>query len=343
MRTLIRVFLVLLGSVLLSASSTGSRAWAQEAPAAGSKAASEIRDDAGMFASEAVTKAKAELARIEKTYHVPTTIETVESLRGEPIADVVSRRARNSGREGIYILLSMRDSKLDTLVSRRFREIITRADAESISQAFIKEFRERRFDQGLGEGVRAIETLLAKAKSEGKLATASSSLVLRNQVRLTLGGARKILEGAEAKASSMGLKMNIAVVDDGGHMIAFARMDGARPASGYTATTKAVTAATFRQASGPLPPGAATPDVLLNVSLQNAAAASGGKLTTLYGGVPVVVDGQVIGGVGVGGGTGEQDATVARAGIETLMAELGEAVPAGKKELGVPAPGVRIE
>ena len=49
------------------------------------------------------------------------------------------------------------------------------------------------------------------------------------------------------------------------------------------------------------------------------AAAGGGKLTTLKGGVPVVVDGQVIGAVGVGGGTGEQDADVARAGIKKLL------------------------
>src|SRR5918993_572269 len=95
----------------------------------------------------------------------------------------------------------------------------------------------------------------------------------------------------------------------------FARLGGARPASGYTATTKAVTAATFRQATGPIPPGASSPDVLLNLSLQNAAAASGGKLTTLHGGVPVVVDGQTIGGVGVGGGTGESNAEGARGGV----------------------------
>ena len=142
-----------------------------------------------------------------------------------------------------------------------------------------------------------------------------SPLVVRNQVRLTLAGARAIIAGAEAKAQAMGLKVNIAVVDDGGHLIAFERMDGARPASVYTAMTKATTAATFRQPTGPLPPGTSNPDPLLNLSLQNAAAASGGKITTLYGGVPVVVDGQVIGGVGVGGGTGEQDAQVARAGI----------------------------
>ena len=51
----------------------------------------------------------------------------------------------------------------------------------------------------------------------------------------------------------MGVKENIAVVDDGGHLLAFARMDGARPASGTTAITKAVSAATFRQETGTLP------------------------------------------------------------------------------------------
>ena len=50
--------------------------------------------------------------------------------------------------------------------------------------------------------------------------------------------------------------------------------------------------------------------------------ASGGKVTTLYGGVPVVVDGQVIGAVGVGGGSGEQDAQVARAGVQAFTEQL---------------------
>jgi glc operon protein GlcG len=145
-----------------------------------------------------------------------------------------------------------------------------------------------------------------------------SELVTRGRVQLNLAGAEAILADAKKKAEEMKLKVNIAVVDDGGHLLAFARMDGARPASGYTAITKAVTAATFRQETGPLPPKG-EPDVLLNLSLQNAAASSGGKLTTLKGGVPVIVDGQVIGAVGVGGGTGEQDAEVAKAGIKKLL------------------------
>jgi glc operon protein GlcG len=150
----------------------------------------------------------------------------------------------------------------------------------------------------------------------------AAPLVTRNQVKLNLAGAERILAGAQAKAAQMKLKVNIAVADDGGHLLAFARMDGARPASVYTALTKATTAATVRQPTGPLPPGAAEPDVFLNLSVQNAAAMSGGKFTTLYGGVPVVLDGQVIGAVGVGGATGEPDAEIARAGVEKLLSAL---------------------
>ncbi len=153
-------------------------------------------------------------------------------------------------------------------------------------------------------------------------APAADPLVTRNHVKLTLSGAETIVRAARAKAEEMQLKVNIAIVDDGGHLIAFARMDGARPGSGYTAQTKAVTAATFRLATGPFPPGTTSPDPLLNLSLQNAAAASGGKATTLFGGVPVTIDEQIAGAVGVGGATGEQDAEIARAGIAALLEAL---------------------
>jgi glc operon protein GlcG len=148
--------------------------------------------------------------------------------------------------------------------------------------------------------------------------------VSRNHAKLHLAGAQKVLQGTMAKAKEMKLNVNVAIVDDGGHLLAFARMDGARPASAYTALTKATTAATFRQATGPTPAAPAAPDMLLSLSLQNAAAASGGKITTLKGGVPILVDGEVVGAVGVGGGTGDQDVEVAKAGIAVLEAELGK-------------------
>jgi glc operon protein GlcG len=146
-------------------------------------------------------------------------------------------------------------------------------------------------------------------------------LITRGRVQLNLAGAELIISAAKKKGADLGVKVNIAVVDDGGHLLAFARMDGARPASGYTALTKAVTGATFRQETGPLPMKG-EPDLLLNLSLQNAAQASGGKVTTLKGGVPIVIDGQVIGAVGVGGGTGAQDAEVAKAGIQAMLEAL---------------------
>jgi glc operon protein GlcG len=145
--------------------------------------------------------------------------------------------------------------------------------------------------------------------------------VTGGRLQLNLAGAETILAASKQKAAAMQLKVNIAIVDDGGHLLSFARMDGARPASGSTALTKAVSAATFRQETGTLPPKG-EPDLLLNLSLQNAAFASGGKVTTLKGGVPVIVDGQAIGAVGVGGGTGEQDAEIARAGIQNLLEKL---------------------
>ncbi len=155
-------------------------------------------------------------------------------------------------------------------------------------------------------------------KPDAAAKRATDPLVTRGRVQLNLAGAEMIIAAAKKKAAAIGVNMNIAVVDDGGHLLAFARMDGARPASGYTALTKAVTGATFRQETGPRP-ATGEPDILLSLSLQNAASASGGKLTTLKGGVPVIVDAQVIGAVGVGGGTGEQDAEVAKAGIQALM------------------------
>ncbi len=169
---------------------------------------------------------------------------------------------------------------------------------------------------GLPRDVHAQEQTNAQAQDR--------PLVERGRIELRLEGAELILRGAQEKAREMRLNVNIAVVDSGGHLLAFARMDGARPASAYTAITKATSAATLRQATGPLPRGAEVPDVLLNLSVQNAASMSGGKFTTLFGGVPVVVDDQVIGAVGVGGATGEQDAEIARAGIATLLKALSQ-------------------
>ena len=300
------------------------------------QAPSAVLDDAGMFSDDAIREAKAELARLDRAYGVTLTVETVDSLRGQGIDEFAIRRAEQLGHKGIFVLIARKDKKAEALASpRALREELTIARLNAIRDAFTDQFRKGQVDAGLIKGVQAAGAALAAIRpgraiepptatspsSAGGASAGSSALVLRQQVRLTLLGARKAIAGAEARAAEKGYKMNIAAVDDGGHLLAFARMDGARPASVATATTKAVTAATYRQASGPLPVGGKEPDVLTSLSLQNA---SGGKLTTLLGGIPIVVDGQVIGALGVGGGTGEQDAEVARAGVEAFVAGLHE-------------------
>jgi glc operon protein GlcG len=297
---------------------------------------STVIDDAKMFSSEAIREAKGEMARIYRTYEVVVTIETVDSLRGQTIDEAALRKAPKNEGNTIYVLIAKQDRKVEALATPRvFREEVGKARQFDIQDAFLNEFRKGRVDDGLTKGILAIDKSLSATKLPpnpnanrgGFMPTTpidptsagSSPLILRQQVKLTLAGARKIVEGAEAKALKEGWKMNIAVVDDGGHLLTFSRMDGARPASVATATTKAVSAATFRQATGPMGAAGATPDLLHNLGIENAAAASGAKVTTLPGGLPIVIDGQVIGAIGVGGGVGEQDTEAAKAGIASFV------------------------
>lgn len=146
----------------------------------------------------------------------------------------------------------------------------------------------------------------------------SAPLVQRDLVRLNLAGAQEAIKAARQQARAMQLQVNITVVDDGGHPLAFARMDGARPASAYTSMTKATSAATKRAPTGPLRPDEPG-GTHLSLAVENAAIASGGKFTTLKGGIPIIVGEQVIGAIGVGGATGEQDAEIAQAGVDALL------------------------
>ena len=139
-------------------------------------------------------------------------------------------------------------------------------------------------------------------------------MLTRNMIRLTLAGARAILAGAEAKAREMNVPQNIAVVDEGGHLLAFARMDGAKLSSVEVALTKARAAALQRAATGPSPAG--EPSVMLSLGLP---LATDGKLTCIRGGLPIFVDGQCVGGIGVSAGTEQEDVLVAQAGVYILQ------------------------
>lgn len=130
---------------------------------------------------------------------------------------------------------------------------------------------------------------------------------------ITLAGAHKALEAADAKARELGVPMTIVVVDESGYLKAAARQDGNAFGSIEIVMRKAYTAAAFRAATGPLGQGVYGGDP--------ARAASFSNLTNIWlggGGVPLTMDGQVIGAIGAGGGTPAQDTEVAQAGADAL-------------------------
>ncbi len=129
---------------------------------------------------------------------------------------------------------------------------------------------------------------------------------------LTLAEANNIVEGAIAAANEMGIKINVAVCDAGGRLIAFNRMDGAIWAGVYGSQGKAVASVAFGRTSGELQERANSPIV------SGILAAEGGHGIPSQGGVPIVRDSVVEGAVGVGGGTSQEDEDCARAGIAKL-------------------------
>jgi glc operon protein GlcG len=136
----------------------------------------------------------------------------------------------------------------------------------------------------------------------------------RNTPRLTLEGARAVLAAGERRSQEIQRPMNIAVVDDGGHLLAFARMDGAKPASVEIAITKARAAALRRAATGaPMRDG--QPNLIVAMGL---AVARPDQQTSVRGGIPLVVDGHVVGAIGVSAGTEDEDTEVAHAGAAAL-------------------------
>lgn len=129
---------------------------------------------------------------------------------------------------------------------------------------------------------------------------------------LTLSEANGILAGTIAKATELGIKVNVAVCDAGGRLIAFNRMDGAIWAGVYGSQGKAVASAAFGRNSGELAERAALP------TPAGIAAAEGGHMIMGQGAVPIVRNGVVEGACGVGGGTSQQDEDCAAAGVATL-------------------------
>ena len=137
---------------------------------------------------------------------------------------------------------------------------------------------------------------------------------------LTLDLARKMAAGCEAKAKEMNWKMNISVVDSGANQIFFEKMDGAYLGSGDIALHKAQTSARFPFPTRGVQELAYGKD-LKGGTVPGLALVPG--IVAFAGGLPIMTEGKVhIGGIGVSGGTGDQDEQCAQAGIDAVKGEL---------------------
>ena len=132
---------------------------------------------------------------------------------------------------------------------------------------------------------------------------------MQHKAVLSQNEVAQILQAARSEAQQQGWAVAIAVVDDGGHPLALERLDGCAPIGAYIATEKARSAAIGRRE---------TKGYEDMVNGGRSAFLSAPLVTLLEGGVPVLVDGQVVGAVGVSGVKAEQDAQVAKAGIAAL-------------------------
>ena len=122
---------------------------------------------------------------------------------------------------------------------------------------------------------------------------------------LTLAEAQRVLEAGRAMAQSLDAGGAIAVVDDGGYLLALSRPEGTFPAAAEVATAKARTAATFHKA---------TEDFENAIKGGRTSLVAVGPMTPLEGGVPIVIDGRVVGAVGVSGAhSSTEDVQIARA------------------------------
>lgn len=143
-------------------------------------------------------------------------------------------------------------------------------------------------------------------------------MYIADSKRLTAAGAKRMMATAIAMAAEAGVAISCAIVDAGGHLLLLERMDGGRFHTVHSCTTKAVCAASNRRAT--TAKGAVGQDLDVTHAIGLALAAGPGRWTAMEGGVPILVDGQCVGGVGVSGGDWETDLRIAKASVEAIGA-----------------------
>jgi uncharacterized protein GlcG (DUF336 family) len=136
---------------------------------------------------------------------------------------------------------------------------------------------------------------------------------MRKLKMITLNDARRVIAAAEKKAQEIGQPMNIAISDGGGNLISHVRMDGAWIGSIDISIKKAYTSRAFDIATKDLATHSQSGGQFFGIHASND-----GRIMIFAGGVPLRKDGRVVGAIGVSGGSGEQDHTVALAGAEAF-------------------------
>ena len=130
---------------------------------------------------------------------------------------------------------------------------------------------------------------------------------------VTLNDARRVIAAAEKKAQEIGHPMNIAVVDEGGNLVAHVRMDDAWIGSINISINKAFTSRAFDLATKDLATESQPGRQFYGIMVSN-----GGRVMIFAGGIPLKRDGKVVGAIGVSGGSGEQDQAVAEAAAQAF-------------------------
>ena len=133
--------------------------------------------------------------------------------------------------------------------------------------------------------------------------------------RLSIEDARILIDGAREKAKEIGVPMCIAVTDDSGNLIAFERMNGGKAHSIEVAQDKAFTAGAARKATHEYNAVNTPGNLAFGIHTE-----AGGHISTVGGGLPVVIEGDCVGGIGASSGSPQQDMEVSQAGLDHFFA-----------------------
>jgi uncharacterized protein GlcG (DUF336 family) len=147
---------------------------------------------------------------------------------------------------------------------------------------------------------------------------------MKSVLKLELEEAKVMIEAAKKRSEEINVLETIAICDDGGNLLALERMNGARITGPEIAIAKAYTAAGHKRSThlfnkepnGPALPGNEAFGIQMMLP---------GKFAIFVGGFPIVVNGEVVGGIGVSGGNGEQDTSVGTAALQALQSYVASA------------------